>query len=113
MTQPWFDPNRTAWTAGVAYALAAGAVGMAAGRMEPRGRARHWIMTAWLAAWTAGMALLVTGAVAQAVRQPASVWAPLLAPGVYGCALTGGLSSFLAKHYREAEERRPVAKDLL
>ena len=105
MTQPWFDPNRTAWTAGVAYALAAGAVGMTAGRMEPRGRARHWIMTAWLAAWTAGMAL--------AVRQPASVWAPLLAPGVYGCALTGGLSSFLAKHYREAEERRLAAKDLL
>ena len=113
MTDPWFDPNQYAWIPGTIYGVAAGAMGALVGWLAPRGRARSLILRSWLALWALGVALLAVGLVALAQGQPWGVWYGLLLPGVIGTLVVGANSLVILKKYRDVEERRLAAKDLL
>jgi biotin transporter BioY len=113
MIEPWFDPNHYAWIPGTAYGLAAGLMAGLGGWLVPRGRARNFILRAWLALWAVAVALLILGIVALANGQPWGVWYGLLLPGAIGTLVVGANSVVILKSYREAEERRLAAKDLL
>ena len=113
MVQPWFDPNLYAWIPGTAIGVAGGAMGTLAGCLAPGGRARSLVMSAWYTCITVCVVLLAIGAVALLQGQPYGVWFGLLFPGADGTIVFGALTPLLLKRYREAEERRLAAKDLL
>ena len=113
MTQPWFDPNQYAWIPGTAYGVAAGLMGGLVGWLVPRGIARGFILRAWFTLWLVAIALLIVGTIALINKQPWGVWYGLLLPGAIGTLVVGGNSLVILKRYREVEERRVAAKDLL
>ncbi|MGB6904689.1 MAG: hypothetical protein WBD98_17795, partial [Acidobacteriaceae bacterium] len=78
-----------------------------------RGRARNFILRAWGALWLVAVALLIAGFVALAGRQPWGVWYGLLLPGAIGTLVVGANSLVILKRYRDVEQRRLAAKDLL
>jgi Na+/proline symporter len=98
MMQPWFDANHYAWIPGSAYGVAAGLMGG---------------LVAWLALWLVAIALLIAGFVALAEGQPWGVWYSLLLPGAVGTLVVGANSVVVEKTYRQVEERRLAAKDLM
>jgi len=63
--------------------------------------------------WAVAVALLIVGIVALADGQPWGVWYGLLLPGAIGTLVVGANSVVILKRYREVEERRLAAKDLL
>jgi uncharacterized membrane protein len=111
--EPWFDPNHYAWIPGTAYGVLAVLMGVLAAWLAPRGRARHFMLRTWFGLWVAAIGLLVVGAVALADRQPWGIWYGFLLPGVVGTLVVGANSLVLLRRYREAEERRLAARDLL
>ena len=113
MVGPWFDPNLYAWIPGTAYGLGAGLMGGLVGWLVPRGRARKFTLRIWFALWAAAVALLILGIVALANGQPWGVWYGLLLPGAIGTLVVGANSVVILKWYRQVEERRLAAKDLL
>ena len=113
MIEPWFDPNRYAWIPGTVYAVVAGLLGGLVGWLVPRGRARSFILRAWFTVWAVAVALLAVGIVALVNGQPWGVWYGLLLPGAIGTLVVGANSLVILKRYREVEERRLAAKDLL
>lgn len=113
MIEPWFDPNRYAWIPGTSYGLAAGLMAGLVVWLVPRGRARNFILRAWLVLWAAAFALLIAGLAALADGQPWGVWYGLLLPGAVGALVVGANSVVILKRYRDVEERRLAAKDLL
>lgn len=88
-------------------------MGGLAGWLVSRGRARNFVLRAWFTLWTASVALLIAGVVAIAFGQPWGVWFGLLLPGAVCTLVLGANSIVILKRYREVEERRLVAKDLL
>jgi len=113
MIESWFDPNHYAWIPGTAYGVAAGLMGGLTGWLLPRGRARNFILWAWFTLGAVAVALLALGIVALATRQPRDVWYGLLLPGVIGTLVVGANWWVILRRYREVEERRLAAKDLL
>jgi biotin transporter BioY len=113
MMEAWFDPNQYAWIPGTVYGCAAGLMGALVGWLVPQARARQFILRAWATLWAAGVALLVAGFVALLNGQPWGVWYGLLLPGVIGTLVVGANSLVILKRYRQTEERRLAAKDLL
>jgi hypothetical protein len=113
MIEPWFDPNHYAWIPGTAYGLAAGLMGGLVGWLVPRGRARNFILRAWFTLGAVAVALLTVGIAALGSGQPWGVWYGLLLPGAIGTLVVGANSVVILKRYREVEERRLAAKDLL
>jgi hypothetical protein len=113
MIQPWFDPNRYAWIPGTAYALTAAFIAGLVVWLAPRGRARNFILRVWFVLWAAAVALLLAGVAALADGQPWGVWYSLILPGAIGTLVVGATSVAVRKTYRQIEERRLAAKDLL
>jgi uncharacterized membrane protein len=113
MTQPWFDANLYAWMPGTLFGVAAGAMGALVGWLVPQGKARRAIIRAWAALWIFSIGMLVAGLVALGNGQPWGVWYGLLLPGIVGTLVLGGTLLIILKRYREIEERRLAAKDLL
>ncbi|MGB6608772.1 MAG: hypothetical protein WBE63_03490 [Acidobacteriaceae bacterium] len=113
MIDPWFDPNHYAWIPGTVYALAAGLLAGLVAWLVPRGRARNFILRAWFSLWIAAVVLLIAGFIALAGRQPWGVWYGLLLPGAIGTLVVGANSLVILKRYRDVEQRRLAAKDLL
>jgi len=113
MTEPWFDPIHYAWIPGTAYGVMAGLMGGLVAWLAPRGLARSFILRAWFVVWAVAVALLAMGIVALVNGQPWGVWYGLLLPGAIGTLVVGANSLVILKTYREVEERRLAAKDLL
>ena len=113
MIQPWFDPNQYAWLPGTAYGVIAGLMAAMVGWLAPRGRARGFIVRAWFAGWVLAVILLVLGIAARVNGQPWGVCYALLLPGAIGTLVVGANSLVILKRYREVEERRLAARDLL
>lgn len=113
MTEPWFDPNQFAWIPGTAYGLTAAVMGGLVAWLVPRGRARRFILNAWLALWIAALVLLGIGFVALSGGQPWGVWYGLLLPGAIGTLVVGANWFVILNGYRQVERRRLAAKDLL
>jgi hypothetical protein len=112
MTQPWFDPNLYSWIPGAALACLAAILACLAARLAPQGRARAFIVRAWIALWVACWILLAAGLVALGNHQPYGIWYGLLLPGVIGTLVLGGNLLVILKRYRDVEDRRLAAKDL-
>jgi len=113
MVEPWFDPIHYAWIPGTAYGCIAGLMAALVAWLVPRGRARTFILRAWFALWASAIVLLVLGIVALLTGQPWGIWYGLLLPGVIGTLVVGGNFLVILEKYREVEERRVAAKDLL
>lgn len=113
MMQAWFDANHYAWIPGTAYGLAAGLMGGLVAWLVPRGRARAFILRSWFVLWAAAVGLLAVGFVALALGQPWGVWYGLLLPGAIGTLVVGANSFVILKTYRQVEQRRVAARDLL
>lgn len=111
--QPWFDVNHFAWIPGTAYGVVAAVLAVLVGWLVPRGKARALVLSAWFTLWVAAMVLLVIGLIALRIGQPWGVWYALLLPGAIGTAVVGANSLVIMRRYREVEERRLAAKDLL
>ena len=111
--EPWFDPNQYAWIPGTVFGATAAIMGGMVGWLVPRGRGRRFILTAWISMWAAAFALLGVGVPALMNGQPWGVWYAFLLPGVVGVAVMGGTLLVILKSYREIEQRRLAAKDLL
>ena len=112
MIQPWFDPNHYAWIPGTVYGCIAGVMGGLVGWLVPRGKAKRFILSAWITLWAAGIALLAVGVLALIGGQPWGVWYALLLPGMVGAIVIGGNLLVILKRYREVEQRRFSATDL-
>ncbi|MDP8981002.1 MAG: hypothetical protein M3O35_10465 [Acidobacteriota bacterium] len=112
MIQPWFDPNQYAWIPGTVYGVVAGILGGLVGWLVPRGRARRFILSAWITLWAAGLALLIVGLLALLSGQPWGVWYGILLPGAVGALVVGGNLLVILKRYRDVEQRRVSAADL-
>jgi len=112
MSEPWFDPNQYAWIPGTVYGVAVGVLGAIVGVLAQRGRAREFVVKAWLAAWLVGVALAAVGIVALLNGQPWGIWYGFLLPGGIGAAVVGGNYFVIAKRYRDIEQRRFAARDL-
>ena len=102
--EPWFDPNRCAWIPGAVFGGTALVLGALAGWLVPKGRAKAFMVSSWVALWLVAIALLLAGVVALCVRQPWGVWYGLLLPGVVGAAVLGGNLLIILKRYREVEQ---------
>ncbi len=113
MLGAWFDPNHYAWIPGTVYGCAAGLMGGLVAWLAPQGRGREFVLRAWGTLWAAGVLLLLAGIVALLNAQPWGVWYGLLLPGAIGTLVVGANSLVILKRYREIEERRLAAKDLL
>jgi len=88
-------------------------MGAMVGWLVPRGRARGFILGAWFAVWAVAVVLLLLGIAARVNGQPWGVWCALLLPGAIGTLVVGANSLVILKRYREVEDRRLAAKDLL
>jgi uncharacterized membrane protein len=113
MREQWFDPGHYAWVPGAVYAVLAVVVAGLVGYFAPKGRARHSIVLVWLALWALAVALLVAGIVAQVEGQPWAIWYGLGLPGLIGTLVVGLNTLVILKTYRQVEQRRLAAKDLL
>lgn len=113
MTHPWFDADLYAWIPGTLFGAAAIVMGALVGWLTPQGKARRAIVRAWITLWVVSMAMLAAGIVALGIGQPYGVWFGLLLPGVVGTAVVGGNLPVILNRYRQVENRRLAAKDLL
>lgn len=113
MVEPWFDPNHYAWIPGTVYGLAAGWMGAVVGLNAPKGKKKGFVLKAWFTLWAVAVALIIAGVVALVNGQPWGVWYGLLLPGVIGTLVVGANSLVIIKRYREVEQRKIAAKDLL
>jgi len=111
--QPWFDQNQYAWIPGTAYGVAAVLMAGLVVWLVPRGRARAFIVRAWFALWAVAVLLVTAGMLALIRGQPWGIWFGFLLPGAVGTLVVGANSLVILKRYREVEERRLSAKDLL
>jgi MFS family permease len=112
MIQPWFDPNQYAWIPGTVYGCIVAVLAGLVAWLVPRGKARRFILRAWITLWAAALALLAVGIAALLAGQPWGVWYGILLPGAIGALVVGGNLLVILKRYREVEQRRLSATDL-
>ena len=113
MTEAWFDPNLYAWIPGTVFGVTGGLMGAVVGCMAPPGRARAAVLRLWFSVLGLAVLLAAAGLVALMKGQPYGVWFGLLMPGADGTIVIGALSPLVLKRYREAEERKMAARDLV
>ena len=112
---PWWnahDGNLIGAYGGAAIGVLGGILGTAAGILAPRGRAKGFIVGAFVGMSLVGAAVLCAGVVALATGQPWHVWYPLvLIGGIVVIVLPMQLPALRAR-YRQAEMRRLEAEEL-
>jgi|SRR5580658_3057939 uncharacterized membrane protein len=113
MAQPWFDQQLYSWIPGATYGVVAGIVGGLVGWLAPRGRARSFVLRAWVGLWLAGVILLAVGLVALFQGQPFGIWYGFLLTGVIGTLVVGANYFTVKITYRRVEERKLAIRDLL
>jgi hypothetical protein len=101
------------WIPGVAYAVLAFLVAGFVAYFAPKGRARRPIIRAWLTLWGLAVGLLIAGMIAQAKGQPWAIWYGLELPGVVGTIVVGLNTFVILNRYKQVEQRKLTAKDLM
>lgn len=82
--------------------------------MAGASRKGSWLYPAGLVCGAAvAVVLLLLGIAARVNGQPWGVWYALLLPRAIGTLVVGANSLVILRRYREVEERRLAAKDLL
>ena len=112
MIEPWFNPNTAGFIPGVAIGVVGAVLGVLTGIMAPRGKGRALLLTLYVAAIVASVALLVLGAIGLVRGQPYGVWYGMGLAGVIGTAVFGSLFFVVRRRYLDAESRRMGAADL-
>jgi hypothetical protein len=105
MISPWFNPDHYAWIPGTVFGSVALLLGGLAVWLVPQGRAKAFIIKAWLGLWIVAFGLLGAGAFALVARQPWGVWYGLLLPGGVGVCVLGADLLVILKKYREVAQR--------
>lgn len=103
MTQPWFDPNQYAWIPGTVFGIVAVALGAVAAWLVPKGRAKEYVVRAWVSLLAVAIILFIAGITALSKSQPWGVWYGLLLPGIIGTVVLSGNLLVILKKYREVK----------
>lgn len=106
----WFGGPRAGLLGGLLGGLA-GLLGGAIGWCTSRGRARSFVLAAFVALIALGAVTLAAGLAALAAHQPVEVWGGLAAAGALCLAVPAGLLRSVVRRYRELELRRMRALD--
>lgn len=106
------DGNLYGAIGGAALGVLGGCLGAAAGWFAPRGRQRGLILGSMLVLVIAGVAMLGTGLMALAQKQPYHVWYPLILGGGILTLVMGPLIPVINIRYRQAEARRMDAEGI-
>lgn len=110
VTQNWWSPEQSALMGGIGGSLI-GCLGALIGILAGMGKARHFVVTTTVVLIIGGILLVIAGVVAVALKQPYSVWYPLL---LGGAILTFVLSiNFysIKRRYDDQEIRRMTSMD--
>jgi uncharacterized membrane protein len=113
MNEPWFDPIRWSWLPGTLLGVLGGLWGSLAGTLAPRGKARPLVLGLGWLLFVASLVLLAAGLTALVSGQPYSVWYGLGLAGLVGTLVIAPLLPIARKRYRQAEERRMQAEDVI
>ncbi len=116
MNEPWLDTNTLiawAWLPGALFGVLGGLWGTCAGLLAPRGKARGFVAGFGLLLIAVSAAFLVAGLVAYRAGQPYGIWYGLGLPGAIGLGVMVPNFYVVLTRYREAEERRMQAEDLM
>lgn len=108
MSQPWWDAQTGIMLGsigGSALGMLGGMFGAAIGVCAPRGIAKGPVVSGQVALVAVGVALAITGAVAALVRQPSTVYYPLMLGGGLLTSVLGALLPLTLTTYRIAEVR--------
>ena len=112
MIEPWFDGSLYGWIPGTVLGVVGGLTGGLIGTLASRGRARRFVLSLWGLMLGSSLVQLIVGLYALYCGQPYGIWYALLLPGVLGTVIFGLNLLVILKLYREAEERRLIARDL-
>ncbi|HVO86995.1 MAG TPA: hypothetical protein VMV45_00515 [Casimicrobiaceae bacterium] len=112
MNEAWFNAASYAFIPGVVIGIAGAALGLLAGSLAPRGKAKWLVIGFHIGIIIVSLGLLALGVLALAEGQPYGVWYGLGLPGLIGVAVFGSLYGVVQRRYREAEEKRMSARDL-
>ena len=112
--EPWFDPK----TAGLFSAIFIGFIGGAVTLMESCCRScigkgwKKFALPIFTVALAVCVAMIVTGIVAGACKQPLYVMFSFAVPGILGTIFFSCLFPIVQKRFKEDEFRQMQAKDL-
>lgn len=105
---PWFSPDAGRWFALLSLlSLLAGCAPLII-----QGRAKALVLGAFLGALGLGIALLLAAGLALLSAQPGHVSGTLGLSGIVLTIVFASLLPVVAKGYREAEQRRMLARDM-
>jgi hypothetical protein len=110
--RPWWGPRAGGWFGSI-FGTVIGICGGIIGTLAGRGRARRFVMSLAITLMIVGGGLFIAGLVAVMLRQPYSVWYPLLLSGGLSGGLIGGLLPSLKRRYEQAEIRKMQALDAM
>ena len=112
MNDPWFDPAY-AWLPGTVLGCTCGLIGGLAGFLVPQGKAKELILGAFYVMIVFSAVLLVAAIVGYFSGQPYGIWYGLGLAGLIGVLVMGANLPQVNRWYRQAEERRMKAHDLV
>lgn len=116
MTEAWFDPIRFGALYGAigggGLGALGGILGALAGYCAPRGKARGFILGAFIVMIIVGIGHLVVGLYALASGQPYGIWYALVLTGGILTVVMGALFPVVRMRYTQAEMRRIQAASL-
>jgi hypothetical protein len=113
MSEPWFDPNAYAWIPGTVFGSLGGLMGALAGTLASTGRAKGLVLGGWWLFIVVAVTFLVTSIVAWTSGQPYGIWYGFGLPGLMGVVLFPAMLPVILYRYREAEQRRMRAADIV
>jgi hypothetical protein len=112
MNEPWLA-DAYAWIPGTLLGCLAGLWGGLAGTLAPRGKARTLVLGIYWVLLIASILLLIGGVAAWLGDQSYGTWYGLGLPGLLGVLILGINGPLIFRVYRQAEQRRLEAQDLV
>ena len=88
------------------FGLFGSVVGPVMGICAPKGKAKAFVLVSLIVGAAIGVATLIAGIAALAMKQPYHVWYPLMLIGGFGSVVPGVLLPIARLRYRQAEQRR-------
>ena len=113
MNDVWFDPRLYAWIPGTLLGVIGGGIGgPLIGMFASKGKYKNFVLGFYFAVMCACAVLLALGLIAYFSGQPYGVWYGLGFPGLLGLIIYGYLLPVVLNHYKQAELRKSIARDL-
>ncbi len=109
MPDPWWSESASAWFGGVggaAVGVIGGVIGASAGVLVPKGKGKPFVVGTMATMAVLGLVALQAAVVAVILKQPYSVYYPLILAGSVMVVVFGSLLPVTLMNYRLAEARQ-------